>query len=219
MTRIIAGRAGGRSLQVPKGRDTRPTTDRVREALFSRVQSLLDLDEARVLDLYAGSGALGLEALSRGAGHLTAVERHRPTARLVERNARDLGLAAQVEVLAGGVEAVLARGPGHDEGRGPARDEGHGPVHDEGRGPGQETEASGTAYHLVLLDPPYPVGETELAAVLSALVEHGWLTEDALVVVERSARSPEPTWPPGLTHLDTRRYGETAVHYAEVPGA
>lgn len=185
MTRIIAGTAGGRTIRTPRGRDTRPTTDRVREALFSRVEALLDLDGARVLDLYAGSGALGLEALSRGAAGLVAVERHRPTARLVEQNAALLGLADQVSVHAGAVEPLLAAGPG------------------------------GPAFHLVLADPPYPLGEEELTRALAALVRHGWLEPDALVVVERSSRSPRPTWPAGMDHLDTRSYGEAALHLAE----
>lgn len=74
MTRIIAGTARGRRLQVPAGEGTRPTSDRAREGLFSSLQSLIDLDGARVLDLYAGSGAVGLEALSRGAESATLVE-------------------------------------------------------------------------------------------------------------------------------------------------
>ncbi|HSP59724.1 MAG TPA: 16S rRNA (guanine(966)-N(2))-methyltransferase RsmD, partial [Ornithinimicrobium sp.] len=184
MTRIIAGRAGGRTIATPRGAATRPTTDRVREAIFSRLESLMDLDGVRVLDLYAGSGALGLEALSRGAGHLLAVERHRATATLVARNARTLGLAEEVQVRSAQVAAVLDEGP--DE-----------------------------PYHLVLLDPPYDLGEEDLAGVLELLVAAGWLDPDALVLVERSARSPVPTWPQGLRALDRRAYGETAVHLAE----
>lgn len=189
MTRIIAGRAGGRTIATPRGAATRPTTDRVREAVFSRLQALVDLDGARVLDLYAGSGALGLEAVSRGAGHLLAVEKHRATAALVERNARTLGLADLVEVRAASVTTVLHDGPSRDEDR----------------------------YHVVLLDPPYPLPEPALAEVLVLLVTRGWLDEEAVVVVERSARSPEPAWPEGLRHLGSRSYGETAVHVAEVP--
>lgn len=185
MTRIIAGTAGGRTIRTPRGQDTRPTTDRVREALFSRVEALMDLDGARVLDLFAGSGALGLEALSRGAETLLAVERHRPTARLVEQNAQLLGLAGQVQVHPGAVEPLLASGP------------------------------DGPAFDLVLADPPYPWGEEELARILQALARHGWLAPDALVVVERSSRSPRPTWPPGLEHLSSRTYGEAALHLAE----
>jgi 16S rRNA (guanine966-N2)-methyltransferase len=203
MTRIIAGTAGGRTIRTPRGQGTRPTTDRVREALFSRVEALLDLDGARVLDLYAGSGALGLEALSRGAEALVAVERHRPTARLVEQNAALLGFADRVRVHTGGVDRVLAAGPGSAGAPG-AVDRTGGP--DRTDGPG---------FHLVLADPPYPLGEQDLARTLAALVRHGWLEPDALVVVERSARSPRPTWPTGLDHLDTRSYGEAALHLAE----
>lgn len=187
MTRIIAGRAGGRTIATPRGSGTRPTTDRVREAVFSRLQALTDLDGARVLDLYAGSGALGLEAVSRGAAHLLAVERHRATAALVERNARDLGMSDLVRVRAAPVDRVLREGP-----------------------PDQDL------YDVVLLDPPYPVPEEALQEVLALLVGRGWLTADAVVVVERSARSPEPGWPEGLVHLGSRSYGETAVHVAEV---
>lgn len=199
MTRIIAGTAGGRTIRTPRGQDTRPTTDRVREALFSRIEALLDLDGARVLDLYAGSGALGLEALSRGAQALVAVERHRPTARLVEQNAALLGLADRVRVHAGSVDRVLAAGPG------------------SAGAPAAPDRADGPGFHLVLADPPYPLGEQDLTRTLAALVRHGWLEPDALVVVERSSRSPRPTWPTGLDHLDTRSYGEAALHLAE-PG-
>lgn len=91
--RIIAGSAGGRRFAVPAGAATRPTSDRAREALFSTLTSLLDLDGATVLDLYAGSGALGLEALSRGAKQATFVESDPAAARLIAANAADLGLA------------------------------------------------------------------------------------------------------------------------------
>ncbi len=97
MTRIIGGSAGGRRLLTPKGDRTRPTTDRVREAFFSAVESRMGLwSGLRVLDLYAGSGAIGLEALSRGAAAATAVEQDHRTAGLVRRNAQQLGLALEV---------------------------------------------------------------------------------------------------------------------------
>ncbi len=92
MTRIVAGAAGGRRLVVPDGEVTRPTSDRVREALFSTLGSMLDLDGLRVLDLYAGSGALGLEAMSRGAGHVTFVERDRRALSCLRRNIDSTGL-------------------------------------------------------------------------------------------------------------------------------
>src|SRR5689334_7957728 len=100
MTRIIGGTAGGRRLRTPTGDATRPTSDRVREALFSTLESQLgSLTGLRVLDLYAGSGAVGLEAMSRGAGVVTAVESDRRTAGLAQDNARTLGFH-RVEVLA-----------------------------------------------------------------------------------------------------------------------
>ncbi|WP_114906170.1 16S rRNA (guanine(966)-N(2))-methyltransferase RsmD [Ornithinimicrobium murale] len=184
MTRIIAGRLGGRRLSAPPGVDTRPTTDRVREALFSRVESLLDLDGARVLDLYAGSGALGLEAASRGAGAVVLVESHRRTARLIEANVGQLGLQDTAQVRAETVDRVLQRGPAEP-------------------------------FDLVLLDPPYPLPEEELTNTLGLLVSHGWLTPQALVLIERGARSPDPTLPDGLRAMGPRRYGETVVHYLE----
>jgi 16S rRNA (guanine966-N2)-methyltransferase len=106
VTRIVAGVAGGRRLEVPP-RGTRPTSERVREALFSAVQAAVDIDGAAVLDLYAGSGALGLEALSRGAAMATFVESDRRAADVLRRNAKSLGLAGVV-VLCGTVEQVLA---------------------------------------------------------------------------------------------------------------
>jgi 16S rRNA (guanine966-N2)-methyltransferase len=110
MTRIIGGSAGGRRLQTPKGQQTRPTSDRVREALFSAIESWCgSLDGLRFLDLYAGSGAVGLEALSRGAGVATFVEQDRRTASLIQTNARALGFHA--DVLASSVGHVLAGPP------------------------------------------------------------------------------------------------------------
>ncbi len=181
MTRIVAGVAGGRTLQVP-ARGTRPTSERVREALFSRLEHLDAVEGARVLDLYAGSGALGLEAASRGAAAVTLVEASRPAADVCRRNAAALGLAHTVTVVADRVERFVERTP--------------------------------TApWRLVLADPPYDVGDEALGAVLAALVPA--LDEDAVVVVVRSTRSPEPTWPIGLERFDERRYGETTVWLAE----
>lgn len=99
MTRIIAGTYGGRRIQTPKGDGTRPTSDRVREALFSSLESELggfDPD-LRVLDLFAGSGALGIEALSRGAGYAVFVEAHNQAASVIKRNLTDLGAPGRVE--------------------------------------------------------------------------------------------------------------------------
>ena len=181
MTRIIAGSAGGRTLRTPKGAATRPTSDRVREALFSALAARDILQGARVLDLYAGSGALGLEALSRGAERAVLVESDRRTATLIQANARSLELAG-AQVQARSVLEVLRGEPD-------------------------------AAYDLALLDPPYPLGEEELADTLTALAP--WLADGALVVVERSSRSPEPRWPGGWVAERVRRYGETAIWLAE----
>lgn len=107
MTRIVAGMAGGRRLAVPP-KGTRPTSERVREAMFSALEAAIDVDGAHVLDLYAGSGALGFEALSRGAASATFVESDRKALDVLRRNADTVGLPG-VTVLPGAVEAVLAQ--------------------------------------------------------------------------------------------------------------
>ncbi|KAB2337907.1 16S rRNA (guanine(966)-N(2))-methyltransferase RsmD [Actinomadura rudentiformis] len=111
MTRVIAGSAGGRWLAVPPGRDTRPTSDRAREGLFSTVLALLGpLDGLRVADLFAGSGAVGLEALSRGAAHALLVESHPRAFKVVRENAAALGLPG-ARPVADKVERVVRRPP------------------------------------------------------------------------------------------------------------
>ena len=108
---MIAGEAGGRRLAVPDGRDTRPTSDRAREGLFATISSIAGpLAGARVLDLYAGSGAVGLEALSRGAAQVLLVEHGARAARVIRQNIEAIGLPGAT-VVADRVERVLARGP------------------------------------------------------------------------------------------------------------
>ncbi|WP_433698373.1 16S rRNA (guanine(966)-N(2))-methyltransferase RsmD [Nocardiopsis sp. CA-288880] len=184
MTRIIAGTARGRRISAPDGRNTRPTSDRAREALFSSAQSDLGpLDGLRVLDLYAGSGAIGLEALSRGAAHALLVEADRKAAQVIRDNIAVLGFSG-ARLAADRVERVL----------------------------GQDNP--GAPYDLVVADPPYAVTDDEVAAVLRDLAGRGWLTPDALVVVERSKRGAEPAWPPGLEPDRSRGYGEAVLWYA-----
>ncbi len=188
MTRIIAGGAGGRRLGTPQGDGTRPTSDRVREALFSSLEAWAgNLTGLRVLDLYAGSGALGLEAWSRGAAAVWFVEKDRAAAAVVSANVRDLGCPV-ARVVTGPVGAVLS-------------------------------QPAGEPFDVVLSDPPYPLSEEELAADLVALVEHGWLAPDALVVVERGRRSPEPAWPAGLEAGRRKKYGETVLWYGHAAPA
>ena len=182
MTRVIGGVARGRRLRTPPGSATRPTSDRVREALFSAlVAEFGSFDGLRVLDLYAGSGAVGLEALSRGAAEVVLVEQQPKVCALIEENARVIGLPG-VRVLTGSVSAVLARG-------------------------------GGVRADIAFLDPPYPLEEDALAEVLRLLVDQQWLAPDAVVVVERSARSPEPSCPDGLEAWRSKDYGETRLWY------
>ncbi|MFB7370066.1 16S rRNA (guanine(966)-N(2))-methyltransferase RsmD [Streptomyces sp. NPDC056222] len=183
MTRVIAGTAGGRRLAVPPGNGTRPTSDRAREGLFSTWESLLGtLDGTRVADLYAGSGAVGLEALSRGASHALLVEADARAARTVRENVRTLGLPG-AELRTGKAEQIVT-GP-----------------------------APAVPYDLVFLDPPYAVSDDDLREILLTLRSGGWLTEDALVTVERSTRGGEFGWPAGFEPLRARRYGEGTFWY------
>jgi 16S rRNA (guanine966-N2)-methyltransferase len=155
--RIVAGRYGGRRLTAPAGTATRPTSDRVREALFQR---LAPLDGAAVLDLFAGSGALALEALSRGAEHATLVDSAPAAIRAIRANVAALGLAAeQVEVRRQDTRAFL-------------------------RG----ARTAGRQYDLVLLDPPYRLAAA-LGRELSPLIA-GVLAAGGRVVSESDRRSP-----------------------------
>ncbi|WP_432541321.1 16S rRNA (guanine(966)-N(2))-methyltransferase RsmD [Kineococcus sp. SYSU DK002] len=140
MTRIVAGAAGGRRLKVPPGETTRPTSDRVREALFSALEAAGAVAGARVLDLYAGSGALGLEAASRGAAQVVLVEAARAAAATARANAGAVGLPG-VRVVADRVERFLA----------------------------SPAAAVDGGWDLVLVDPPYAVASEEVTAVLAAL--------------------------------------------------
>lgn len=154
----------------------------MREALFSRLDHLDAIRGAVVLDLFAGSGALGLEAASRGAARVVFVESAGSVARLVARNIATCG-ALGTRVVRSPVERYLGTRP--DE---PA--------------------------DLVLADPPYDYPSTGLEAVFERLVSGGWLAPGALVVCERSKRSPVPGWPEGLVPQTERAYGETLLWFA-----
>ena len=187
MPRIIGGSARGRRITAPPGDATRPTADRVREALFSSVVAEAGaLDGWSVLDLYAGSGAIGLEARSRGAAQATFVEAARGVATMIRANAAAAGLTP-VDVVAMKVTSFLRSGP---------------PVN--------------APYDLVFADPPYDLPDEELATVLGELTAPGWLAPDALVVVERATRRGSPAWPTGLVESRSRRYGEGTLWYARL---
>ncbi|MEV0808581.1 16S rRNA (guanine(966)-N(2))-methyltransferase RsmD [Micromonospora sp. NPDC050200] len=183
MTRIVAGTLGGRRIAAPPGAGTRPTSDRVREALFSAVQAGIDLVGARFADLYAGSGAVGLEALSRGAEHVLLVESDPRAARVIRENVAVLRAAPAARLVTGKVAGVLAAGP------------------------------DGEPYDVVFADPPYAVPDAEITALLASLVAYDWLAPDALVVVERSSRTGPVGWVEGITAERGRRYGETTLWY------
>ena len=149
--------------------------------MFSALDNDPGLDGAAVLDLCAGSGALGLEALSRGASHALFVESDRRVAAVLRRNLAELGLAGEVRVAS--VQAVLAA-------------------------------PADRPYDIVLVDPPYDVPDTDIADWLATGEHHGWLADDAVVVVERRASPGTFSWPASLRPLRERRYGDTVLHVA-----
>ena len=205
VARVIAGEAGGRRLAVPGGRDTRPTSDRAREGLFSTIVSMLgSLAGTRVLDLYAGSGAVGLEALSRGADHVLLVEQGARATRVIRENIEAIGLPGAV-LAADRVERVLARGPAPAGG------------HDSPAPAGGQDSTEGSRYDVVFADPPYALADTAVSQVLSLLADQGWLAPGALVIVERATRSGPVNWPDGFVPDRARRYGEATFWYGRGP--
>lgn len=179
--RIVGGKFKGRPIAAPAGRDTRPTSDRAREAVFN-VLAHADwspgLDGRRVLDLFAGSGALGFEAISRGAAFALFVETDAAARGALRDNIEALGLF--------GVTRIHRRD---------ATDLGAKPV------------GLGEPFDLVFMDPPYHRGLGE--AALPRLAQGGWITPNALVVFECAADETPAT--PGFESLDTREYGAAKV--------
>lgn len=191
MTRLIAGALRSMPVAVPPV-GTRPTTDRVREALFSAIDARLDLEGVAVLDLFAGSGALGLEALSRGAGTADLVDSSAAAARVLERNAEE----ARRRLDKRPDEVRVRRGTLPDLVAGPC------------------PRAGG--YDLVLVDPPYDIADEVLPDLLRRLVAENWLSEIAHVVCESSNRGGPLEWPDGLVQDLDRGYGETRVRLGVV---
>lgn len=187
--RVIAGRFKGLALATPKS-GTRPTTDRTKEAIFSRLDSWGVINDARVLDLFAGTGALGIEALSRGARELVAVESSHPAAALIAGTFSDLrrhsafSADMRTQVVTRRAEQFVA------------------------------TPAA-APFDLVFIDPPYAFTTEECNQLLAALVEHGYAGESSTIVFERSTRSEAPEPPAGWQITERRDYGETAVYYLE----
>lgn len=192
MSRIIAGAAGGHPLKSVPGDSTRPTTDRVKEALFSRLESWDVLQGARVLDLFAGSGSLGLETASRGARHVTLVEKAPKAVAVCQQNAGLVNKVLKAEIVSvqrGAVDSALDL------------------FYDEA------AQKPRRSFDLVFMDPPYPLTERELEQTLFKVAR--LLETDATLVVERSSRSPQPVWPSTLELIADKKYGETRLWFAE----
>jgi len=182
--RVIAGIARGRRLAAPKGTATRPTSDRAREGLFATVAAIRGpLPGARVLDLFAGSGAIGLEALSRGAVRVVFVESDPRAVSVIRANLAAVALPGG-ELVCDQVQRFLDRGPGAE-----------------------------AAFDLAVADPPYAASPAEVTGMLTALACEGWLAPGALVAVERATRAGPLSWPAGYRADRSRRYGEATFWY------
>jgi 16S rRNA (guanine966-N2)-methyltransferase len=179
--RVISGTAGGRRLVAPSGTTARPTTDRVKESLFAALGEER-LHDASVLDLFAGSGALAIEAVSRGAARAVLVEHDAAAVAAIERNLEATGFAHRARLRREAVERFLDR---------PAPDE--------------------APFDLVVLDPPYDTAAAAVNAALAALDRPGWLAPEATVVVERPAGAEPPVLPGGWTNAWERSYGDTLL--------
>ena len=193
--RIVGGSARGRRLRAPPG-GTRPTSERAREALFNRLATLLDLDGSRVLDLYAGSGAVGLEALSRGAAYVCFVESDRRAADVLDAN----------------IAAVSA---------GPPPASRSGPVETSVRRAAVETFLAGPPpggpFDLIFADPPYALAAEAVTGLVASVATPEWCVSGGVVVVERPARGAAVTWPGGVQELASKRYGEGVLWYGRLP--
>ncbi len=185
--RIIAGVAKGRTLSSVAGA-TRPTSDRAREGLFSSLLSDYgDFLGLNVLDLFSGSGAIGLEALSRGASVVHAVEKNESACKTISRNS-DLvtksAVAGVFHLYAMSVARFLENPPL-------------------------------VKYDIVYIDPPYDFSDSEIDKCLVDLCSGGFLKEDALVAVERANKSTVLKWPIGYTVLRERKYGQALIYYGK----
>jgi len=181
--RIVGGELRGRKLQNPTDDRVRPTSDRIREALFNVLAhgSFGDFSfpNARVLDLFAGTGALGLEAVSRGAPFALFVDDHTASRGLIRTNAEDLGVTGRIKLYKRNATRL-----------------------------GPRPASAGPAFNLVFADPPYGKGLGEKA--LTAALEGDWITPDALIVLEED-RDQSLSPPPGFVEVDRRIYATTQI--------
>jgi 16S rRNA (guanine966-N2)-methyltransferase len=186
MTRIISGKWKSLTLRVPQS-VTRPTASRVREAIFSTLMhELQNFSDIELLDLYAGSGALGIEAISRGATRATFVDNDRHVIKIINANLSGLS-NAKTSVVRSNAASFL-----------------------------NQTEEV-RPVDLVFIDPPYTVVDAVVEGHLATLVSRGWLKDQALVVVEREAKS-QVEWPAGFRAFKPRIYGGTSIWYGRYEG-
>lgn len=185
--RIIAGEFKGRRLATPKDLQTRPTSDRVREALFSILETRGAVGGASVLDAYAGTGALALEALSRGAAHATVVDRSKSAVTLLTRNIEDLRVTDRTTLICGEADKVLSR-----------------------------ARIPGAPFSLLLLDPPYTMDFDRTLTLLEKVASaEKMLVEGAVIVWEhRGSEGVAPIWPESFLAEEPRLYGDTAISIA-----
>jgi 16S rRNA (guanine966-N2)-methyltransferase len=189
--RIIAGTRRGRRIGAPSGRDTRPTSDRVREAIFDMLVARLgsDLGGGRALDTFAGSGALGLEALSRGAGSALFVESDRKALKVLRANIAELSLQPRARVVAADAFKLVAA-----------------------------NALPAGPFSLLFADPPYRIDAARVGELFAALMRGGAVETDAWAVYEHDAGT-RAVWPEPFSEVDRRVYGTTAVSIATVePG-
>jgi 16S rRNA (guanine966-N2)-methyltransferase len=180
--RIVAGSLRGRAITAPEGQDTRPTSDRARQAVFNVLEHAAwapELQGVRVVDLFAGSGALGFEAMSRGAGFCLFVEIGDAARGAIRENAETFGVTGSVRVHRRSAVEM-----------------------------GERPASTGPAFDIAFLDPPYHKGLGELA--LAGLLAGDWLKPGAVVVLERGSGEPEIETP-GYERLDARDYGAARV--------
>lgn len=184
--RIIAGVAKGRSLSSVAGA-TRPTSDRAREAIFSTLTSEFgDFLGLQILDLFSGSGAMGLEALSRGASLVHCVEKDDAAAKTISTNnslvqkAQPVGAFHLFHISA----QKFVDTPAQNQ------------------------------YHFVYIDPPYDFADSELVQLLEKLLENNFYKDGAVIAVERASKSPQPVWPVGYEPSRTKVYGQASIYYA-----
>ena len=183
--RITGGTFRSRLLSAPTGRATRPTSDRTREGLFGILSAAGDVEGARVLDLYAGTGALGLEALSRGAAHVVFVESAREAVRVLRQNVGSLGVEDRTTVIAGEVGASRT----------------------------SAAVRAVSPFDLVLVDPPWSlVDDGDAPEKLRSLIAGGVLREGGTLVLERSSRGTSPAIE-GTFHAEDRRYGDATLAF------